>query len=360
LSVSRANSLVAADLRHYDTRLWPYVMLLASAAALFLLELKLGAVDIPVRGLLSILSGADAGHPSWPTILLQLRMPRALTAAIAGAGLAVCGLMLQTLFRNPLAGPWAMGITGGAQVGVALVVVAGNVVGPRVLDSLKVVGNISMTAAAGLGSAVVLFLMVVASRRLNAVTLLIAGLMFGFFAQGATSILLHFTSENQAKIYGSWNEANYSAVAWEQMAVLAPLVLIGLFIAGVLAKPLNALLLGENYAQSLGLPVRRNRGWAFTAVALIAGAVTAHCGPIMFIDILVPHICRGLFRTSDHRALMPAVVLGGSILGLAADVFVNAPWEQHFLHINALNAVLGAPIVVWVIARHMTVIGNAP
>jgi iron complex transport system permease protein len=345
----------AAGFADTGARRWPYSLLILVAFGVFALELQIGAIHIPAGEIVKSILHRETVNPAIASIVMELRMPRAVTAALAGCGLAVCGLLLQTLFRNPLAGPWAIGITAGAQLSVAFVVMMGGLVGFSAFGQLKAIGNMSLTLAAAAGSSVVLLIMGTAARRVSAVTLLIIGLMMGFLAQGGTNILLHFTNETQAKVYGSWNEANYNAVTWDQIVILAPLCLFGIALAQILTKSLNALLLGGRYAQSLGLHVQSTRLWSFISVVALAGTITAHCGPIMFIDIIVPHICRGLLRTSDHRVLLPAVILAGAIIGMGSDVLVNAPWDQHFLHINSVNAVLGAPIVIWVVARHRSV-----
>jgi iron complex transport system permease protein len=313
------------------------------------MEMVIGSVEIPLRGVISVLIGGERPQSAWTTILFELRLPRAVAAMLAGAGLAACGLLLQTLFRNPLAGPWAMGITAGAQVGAAIVAVGAGAVGPSILSAFRVAADLSIVTGAGLGSVAVMLLVLLAARRVNAVTLLILGLMLQFMAQGLVSILMHFANESMAKVYGSWNEANYNAVTWDRLSVLVPILTVALISAYAFAKPLNALLLGENYARTLGLNVVRTRFGILTAVILAAGTITAHCGPVSFIDIIVPQICRGLLRSSDHRWLIPAIVLVGAILGLLGDLLVNLPWEQHFLHLNPVHALVGGPVVLWLI-----------
>ena len=309
----------------------------------------IGAVEIPVASVISILFGGDRSQSAWTAILFELRLPRAVTAMLAGAGLAACGLQLQTLFRNPLAGPWAMGVTAGAQVGSAVVVVGAGAVGPALLSRLSFAADLSIVTGAGIGSVAVMLLVLLAARRVSAVTLLILGIMLQFMAQGIVSILLHFANENIAKVYGSWNEANYNAVTWDRLANFAPILIAGLLGANLLAKPLNALLLGENYARTLGLNVPRARTGILTIVIVTAGAITAYCGPVSFLDIIVPQICRGLLRTADHIWLMPATILLGATLGLSGDLLINLPWEQHFLHLNPVHALIGGPIVLWLI-----------
>ena len=329
-----------------------FFILLLVVVGLFLAELMIGAVSIPLRDILALLVGGEAAEASWSVILYELRLPRAITALAGGAALGAAGLQLQTLFRNPLAGPWALGITAGAQLGVALVVVAGAVVGSSFLERFVFLNNLSLVAGAGFGSALVLVVIASVSRRVSTITLLIMGLMLGFLAQGLVSLVLHFTNETQGKVFASWNDGSFAGVHWEHFPILLPMIVVGVIWALLLVKPLNALLLGERYAATLGLSVDRARMMALTSAVLLAAPITAYCGPILFVGLIVPHMCRGLFNTSDHRILMPAVLLMGASLGLGADLFVHLPWERHFLHLNAVNALIGAPIVIWVILRN--------
>lgn len=324
--------------------------LAAVVVLLFVLELAIGSVRIDPGQVLSAALGRleDSGAR---TILLELRLPRALAAALVGAALGVCGLQLQTLFRNPLAGPWALGITAGAQVGVAFTVMAAAVVGSEFLRSFADFGSLGTVAGASIGAAAVMTLMAAASRRVSTVALLILGLMLSFMAEGLVSALLHFTNETQARIYASWSDGSYSGVTWNELRFLAPFVVVGLLLSVALAKQLNALLLGENYARTMGVDVGFARLATLASVVVLAGPVTAYCGPITFLGIITPHICRGLLRTSDHRILTPAVTLAGAALGLVGDLVVHGPWERHFLHLNPVNALIGGPIVIAVILR---------
>lgn len=331
------------------SRAWLYPVLCGTVVALFLLEMIIGSVDIPLHSVVSILLGGEKSQPAWSAILFELRLPRAVTAMLAGASLAVCGLQLQTLFRNPLAGPWAMGITAGAQVGAAVVLLGAGAAGPAFLSAFHFAADLSIVTGAALGSLGVMLLVLLAARRVSAVTLLIMGLMLQFMAQGLVSVLLHFANENMAKVYGSWNEANYNAVTWDRLSSLSPILIAGLAASILLCKSLNALLLGENYARTVGLNVRRARFAVLGGVIVTAGTITAYCGPVSFLDIIVPQICRGLLRTADHRWLMPATILAGACLGLSGDLLINLPWEQHFLHLNPVHALIGGPVVLWLI-----------
>ncbi len=335
-------------------RLRPLILLglVLAVAFVFVLELAIGSVRIPLADVVALLFGGSAEVPAWSTILRELRLPRAVTAALGGAALGAAGLQLQTLFRNPLAGPWALGITAGAQFGVAVVVATGSVVGSELLARVAFLNELGIVAGSFLGAGAVTAAIAAASRRVSTITLLILGLMLGFFAQGMVSVVLHFTSETQGRVFASWNDGSFAGVHWDHFPVLVPLVVVGLVLSMAIVKPLNALLLGERYASTLGLSVERARLLALTGAVVLAAPVTAYCGPVLFIGMIVPHMARGLLNTSDHRILMPAAILMGALLGLSADLVVHLPWERHFLHLNAVNALVGAPIVVGVVLRN--------
>ncbi len=333
-------------------RLFLFPVLLICLIVVFLLELGIGSVSIPVSGIVGVLFGSEVADVTWSTIILELRLPRTLAAMIGGAALGAAGLQLQTLFKNPLAGPWALGLTAGAQLGVALVVTAAAVIGSSFLENIEVLSNLSIVAGAMLGCLLVLLIMVTVSRYVSTITLLIFGLMLGYLAQGLISVVLHFTNQSQTKIFAGWNDGSFAGVYWEHFPVLVPMVVIGLAGGWLMAKPLNAFLLGENYARSLGMSVKRTRLITLGCAVLLAGPVTAYCGPVLFLGLIVPHLARGLFNTSDHKILMPAVMLLGGIIAQAADLFVHLPWEKHFLHLNAVNALIGAPVVMWVILKN--------
>ena len=333
-------------------RLFLFPVLLVFVILVFLLELGIGSVSIPVSGIIGVLFGQEVTDITWNTIILELRLPRTLAALMGGAALGAAGLQLQTLFKNPLAGPWALGLTAGAQLGVALVVTAAAVIGSSFLENIEILSNLSIVAGAMLGCLLVLVIMVAVSRYVSTITLLIFGLMLGYLAQGLISVVLHFTNQSQTKIYAGWNDGSFAGVYWENFPVFVPMVLIGLIGGWLMAKPLNAFLLGENYARSLGMSVKRTRLITLGCAVLLAGPVTAYCGPVLFLGLIVPHMARGLFNTSDHTILMPAVMLLGAIIAMAADLFVHLPWEKHFLHLNAVNALIGAPVVMWVILKN--------
>ena len=327
------------------------------ALAAFMLSLAVGSVRIPLDEIVAVLLGGDASKPAWATIVLKFRLPKALTAMLAGAALSVSGLQMQTLFRNPLAGPFVLGISSGASLGVALtVLLAGVAVGlggsTTLLAGISLAGDTSLALSAIVGSGLVLLLVMSVARKVQSgMTLLILGLMFGYTTSALVSVLIYFSVVERIQAYISWTFGSFGGVTWRQLQVMAPAILLGLAGGHLLMKPLNALLLGETYALSLGLNVRRVRLGIIGSSAVLAGVVTAFCGPIGFLGIAVPHLCRSLLHTSDHRLLLPAVTFMGATLALGADIIAGLPGSQLTLPLNAVTALLGAPVVIWVILR---------
>lgn len=319
---------------------------------LFLTELSIGSVPLSFSEIFQALLDTGEEQTINEKIIYELRLPRTLVAILGGAALGAAGLQLQTLFRNPLADSWSLGLMAGSQLGVALVVASTAAVGSAVLEMLAFLSHLGIVAGSSLGCLLILLLMISISRYVSTITLLIFGLMLGFLAQGLISVVLHFTNVAQGKVFAGWNDGSFAGVYWEHFPVLVPLVLAGLLLSILMVKPLNALLLGEQYAGSLGMNVKRSRLIIMASAVLLAAPVTAYCGPILFLGLVVPHLCRGLFTTSDHKILMPAVILIGACIAMAADLIVNLPWERHFLHLNAVNALIGAPVVMWVILRN--------
>jgi iron complex transport system permease protein len=319
----------------------------------FALELALGSMRIPLHAVTDILLGSRDVPEGWRQIVLLFRLPRAIAALLAGAALGIAGLKMQTLFRNPLAEPFVLGISSGASLGVALVVLAADSLNlSAMLAKGGVAGTLSTILAATLGALVVLsFVLAVARRVESALTLLIVGLMFGYIANSLVNILMQFAAEHPMHNYINWTFGSFGSVTWKQMMVFAPAVMAGAGGAWFLAKPLNALLLGETYAQSMGIPVLRIRTLVIAGAAVLAGSVTAFCGPIGFVGIAVPHLCRMLLKTSDHRILVPATVLLGGALALFADLIAQVPGSRITLPLNAITALIGAPVVVGVILR---------
>ena len=311
---------------------------------LFLADLAFGSIRIPIESIPEILFNRNGGNME-SEILLNFRLPKALTAIIAGASLSVAGLMMQTLFRNPLADPYILGVSSGASLGVALITMAS-----AILPAMLVSSGWAMIISAIAGASVVLLLVVAVSFRVqNAVTLLIVGIMFGTIAGSVVSILQNFSNPDAIKLFVMWTFGSLSAVTWDYMQVLLPVSLAGLGMAFLLHKKMDGLLLGENYARGLGIPVIRTRFWTVIATGLLAGGITAFTGPIAFVGVAIPHIARGLFRTSSHKTLLPATLLCGASLLLLCDIISQIP--AYTLPINTISSLFGAPVILWIILK---------
>ncbi|MEM7067166.1 MAG: iron ABC transporter permease [Cyanobacteria bacterium P01_B01_bin.77] len=310
----------------------------------FLASLALGSVPIPPTEVLTTLHGGPTTKPAWQEIILNFRLPRSLTAMAAGSALALSGLQLQALFRNPLAGPSVLGINAGASLGAALIVLTGGGVG--------FLGQLSVVGAASLGAAIAMFLVLLTARHVrSSLALLIFGLMLSYVTNALVTILLHFSRLEQTLAYLSWTFGSFSGVTWQQMPILLSVVFLGLFMAQLFCKPLNLLLLGEEQAMSLGLSVTVVRCYLVLSASLLAGSITAFCGPIAFLGVAVPHLGRSLFRTQDHRLLVPAVALLGAMLALIANSIAQVPGSQTILPLNAVMALLGAPVLIWLMIK---------
>lgn len=319
------------------------VLLLLAGVALA--SLSIGHEPLSLARVLHGLAGLDPASAEH-RIVHGLRLPRVLAAVAGGGALGVAGLLMQTLFRNPLADAWSLGLMAGGQFGAALVVVAGAVVGPAALQALGVLSSVGIVAGSALGTLGVALAMGAMARRVGTVTLLVLGLMLGFLAQGLIGVLLHFTNRTQSRIFASWNDATFASVVWPDFAIWWPPLLLGLALSVWLGKPLTALLLGETYAASLGVDVARLRRRVLAATILLAAPVTAFCGPVAFVGLITPHLARGLLGSARIGALLPATFALGALLALVADLVVHLPWRQHFLHLNAILAIIGAPVVI--------------
>jgi iron complex transport system permease protein len=318
----------------------------------FVVSLAMGSVSIPLDNVLRILVGGVPDRATWADIVLKFRLPKALTALLSGAALAISGLQMQTLFRNPLADPFTLGVSSGASLGVAIVLLSAGATGSMLLSGLGFFGDLGLAAAAGLGAAATLMAVLLVARRVqNTVTLLILGLMFGYLTSAMVSLLIYFSLPERIQSFTIWAAGSFAGVTWSQMRVFAPLLLAGLGVAALLPKPLNALLLGETYARTLGLNVARARVWLIVSASLLAGTVTAFCGPIAFLGVAVPHLCRSLFNTADHRVLVPTSMMLGGTLALVADLIAQLPGSQYVLPLNVITSLFGVPVVVWVILR---------
>ena len=326
--------------------------LLCAVLALFLFSLMLGSVTIPPGEVLRALTGNATSEDAWGRIVLLIRLPKALTALLAGAALGVSGLLMQTLFRNPLAGPYVLGISSGASLGVALLLLSTGSLGGMLLVTAGLTGSLALAGAAMAGAALVLLLVLLVARAVGSnMTLLVLGVMLGYLTSALVSMLLYFSVPQQIQAFINWSFGSFGTVSWRELRVMAPLLLTGLGMALLQAKSLDALLPGEQVALGLGLNVRRARLQIMLATAVLAGAVTAFCGPVGFLGIAVPHLCRSLLGTSGHRALLPACVLCGAALALVAAIIAELPGSNLILPLNAVMALLGAPVVIHVLLR---------
>ena len=316
-----------------------FAMLAALTLFLFLLDLAVGAVAVPLGDVWAALTGGDCPRAT-AKIILNIRLIKAVVALLAGAALSVSGLQMQTLFRNPLAGPYVLGISSGASLGVALVVLAG------------FGSSIGIAGAAWLGAALVLVVIAAVGHRIKDImVILILGMMFSSGVGAIVQILQYLSKEESLKAFVIWTMGSLGDVTFDQLAVLVPSIIAGLLLAVVTIKPLNLLLFGEEYAVTMGLNIRRSRGLLFLSTTLLAGTVTAFCGPIGFIGLAMPHVTRMLFRNSDHRVLVPGTVLSRAAVLLLCDLVS----KMFTLPINAITALLGIPIVVWVVLRNKSV-----
>ena len=323
-----------------------FLLLFVLLIVTFVADIAFGSVNLPLSEVWATLTGQNQDEV-YREIILNHRLPKALTAILAGAALSVAGVLMQTLFHNPLAGPDVLGVTSGASLGVALLTL-----GTSTLPLWMVTGWGQVVAAVAGAVCVLLLVIVVSVRVSSVVSLLIIGMMFGSFAGAIVSILQSVSNPDTLKLFITWTFGSLSAVGWDYMLVMAPVIGLGILIALLLQKQLNVFLLGQNYASGLGISVYRLRLFAILATALLAGTSTAFTGPIAFIGITMPHIARGLFRTPNHQVILPASMLCGAITLLLCDLISQLPGTQTTLPINAVTALFGAPIIVWIISRN--------
>lgn len=322
----------------------------ALIVVLFILNLFLGSVAIPVRDVVNILLGDESSKASWQFIILQSRLPQAITATLCGAALAVSGLMLQTAFRNPLAGPSIFGINSGAGLGVALVMLF--LGGGLSVGSVNFSGFAAILLAAFLGAMVVMAIIFFFSTVVhNSIMLLIIGIMVGYISNSAISLLNFFATDEGVKSYMVWGLGSFGGVSMTNMPIFASVNIIGILGALVLVKPLNALMLGEQYAENLGVNIIRVRNWLLIVTGLLTAITTAFCGPVAFIGLAVPHIVRLLITTDNHRQLLPATLLCGAVVALVCNLICYLPGERGVIPLNAVTPLIGAPVIIYVIAR---------
>jgi iron complex transport system permease protein len=329
-----------------------FCLLVAAIALLFMLNLALGSVDIPLRSVVRILTGQDGNSMIHENIILKSRLPQSLTAVMAGAGLAVSGLLMQTVFRNPLAGPSVLGISSGSSLGVAVVILLSGSLGGVALSRIGVMGEVTVTLAAVVGALCIMALIGYVSQRVRGnVTLLIFGVMVGYVANAVIGVLKFFSVEEDIRAYVIWGLGSFARVSGGQTYTFVVLMLLLLPVSLLLVKPLNLMLLGDAYAQNLGLNIRRARLQVITCSGILVAVVTAYCGPIAFLGLAVPHICRGLFRTSDHAVLIPSCILAGAALARACNLIARLPGFEGALPVNSVTALVGAPVVMWVLFK---------
>lgn len=315
----------------------------------FALDLVIGSVKIPFEEIIKLITGEEI-KGTWKYIIFDFRLPKAITAILAGASLSVAGLLMQTLFRNPLAGPFVLGVSSGASLGVALYIMGGSFLMSTL--AISSISNTGIIISAIIGALAVMFLVLTAGLRLkNNLTLLIVGIMFGSLTSAVVSILQYFSTAENVQRFVVWTMGSLSSVSMDEIAYLAPLIVLALIACMALQKPLNTLLLGEHYAKSLGTNIDKIRLILILITGILAGVITAYTGPIAFIGIAIPHLARNLFKTSNHNILIPSVILIGSIFMLVCDIFSQMPGNSSTLPINSVSAIFGAPVVIWIIMK---------
>ena len=314
----------------------------------FVMDLISGQVSIPLKEVFKILLGQESSKSTWEYIILNFRLPKAITAILVGMGLSISGLLMQTLFRNPLAGPYVLGLSSGSSLGVAFVILGAGFL-PSFLNEV-VLSNYGIVLASCLGSfLVVLAILIVAQRLRNTMSILIVGLMFGSFAGAIVNVLTYFSSAEQLQKFTFWSMGNLGNLSWNSIGILGVVVGCGLLLSLFSIKSLDALLLGENYAKSVGLNFKKARFIIIIATSILAGSITAFSGPIAFIGLAVPHIAKLIFQTSNHKTLFFSTLLIGGILMLICDIISQMPYLSMTLPINAITSIMGAPVVIWLL-----------
>ena len=332
-----------------------FIVLVIILIACFFTNISLGSVSIPLKSIFNSLIGTSIEQDSWRHIIINYRLPKALTAIIVGSGLGISGLLMQTLFRNPLAGPFVLGISSGASLGVALVMLGSGIFG-GVLTSILIT-KWGIVIAASSGSFLVLLAVLMVSLKVrDTMAILVIGLMFASITSATVSVLSYFGSAEQLQQYIFWGFGSLGNLSWYDLIILFIIYSIGMFLSIISTKSLNTLLLGENYAKSLGLNIKNNRLIIILATSLLAGTITAFTGPIAFIGLAVPHITKQIFNTSNHKILLPAVFLFGAIIMLICDCIAQLPNSDLTLPINAITSLIGAPVVIWLLVRKQKMI----
>lgn len=327
-----------------------FAILIIALIIIAFINISLGSVYIPFNQVLAVLLNQEVDNESWNTIILNLRLPKAITAIIVGSGLSVSGLLMQTIFRNPLAGPFVLGISSGASLGVAILILGASFLGANILSYSFTTWGLAV--AASIGSFLVLASVMVAAVKVrNTMSILIIGLMFGSLTSAVISILAYFSSAAQLQQFMFWSFGSLGNLSWNEILSLFIIFSIGILLVVFIIKPLNGLLIGENYARSLGINVKKTRNITLIATSILTGVITAFAGPIAFIGLAVPHIAKLLFTTSNHKTLIPAVAINGAIIMLICDSISQLPNSEYMLPINAITSLFGAPIIIWLLVR---------
>ncbi|WP_027878657.1 FecCD family ABC transporter permease [Mesoflavibacter zeaxanthinifaciens] len=334
---------------------WTFLALTLGLIAMFILNISLGSVQISFSTIIDSFFSSSDTLTNKEYIIQNYRLPKAITAILVGSGLGISGLLMQTLFKNPLAGPFVLGITSGASLGVALVILGSSVFGGFLATFL--ISKWSLVIAASLGSFLVLLLVLIVSSKVrDTMAILIIGLMFGSITASIVSVLSYFSSAEQLQQYIFWGFGSLGDLDWQELIIFIIIYSFGLFFSILSIKGLNSLLLGDNYAKSLGLDLKKSRFIIIIATSLLAGTITAFAGPIAFIGLAIPHLTRQLFKTSNHKILLPAVFLIGAIIMLICDSIAQLPNSDYSLPINAITSLFGAPIVIWLLVRQRKMI----
>ena len=329
---------------------YTFIILIVVLLLLCIANVSLGSISIPFKAIFAALLGDESIKSSWQHIILNYRAPKAITAVIVGAGLGISGLLMQTLFKNPLAGPYVLGLSSGASLGVALVIMGSSLFGGTVATLL--LSKWSLVIASSVGSFLVLLVVVLMSIRVkDTMAILIIGLMFASVTAAIVGVLSYFSSAEELQRYIFWSFGSLGNLTFNELAILCGTFFIGIVLTVFSIKSLNMLLLGDNYAQSLGLNIKKYRFIIILATSILAGSITAFVGPIAFVGLAVPHLTKLIFDTSNHKVLVPAVILFGSILMLICDSVSQLPMTDYTLPINAVTSLVGAPVVIWLLVR---------
>ena len=327
-----------------------FITLSFGLVMVLLVSISLGSVSIPLDEIIAVLLGNDSSKSSWATIILHFRLPKAITAMLVGSGLSIAGLLMQTLFKNPLAGPFVLGISSGASLGVAILILGAGIFG-GVLTAISL-SSWGLAIASSIGAALVLFAVLITANKVrNTMSILIIGLMFGTVTSAIISVFTFFSNADKIQQFVFWGFGSLGNLSWNEILVFFTIYLTGIINLIGIIKPLNSLLIGENYAKSLGINIKKNRNIILLITSLLTGVITAFAGPIAFIGLAVPHITKLVFKTSNHKILLPAVAILGAIILLVCDIVAQLPTSEFTLPINAVTSLIGAPVVIWLLVR---------